>query len=74
MVTGLETSRPLNTEYLGDGVYVRDEGYTFAIFAERGFGTHVVYLEDDAISSLLKFIERTRNVTITVTKNEVAVE
>ena len=58
--------------YLGDGLYVRDEGFQFRLFTERGAGNvHEVYLDDHVLTSFVKFIELARNLKITIEeKNE----
>ena len=56
-------------KYLGDGLYVTDEaGYQFVLWTKRAGGTHFVALNDEVFESLLRFVECTRHVKITVTR------
>ncbi len=63
-------SKTLNKKYLGDGAYIEDHGYEYRIFCERSEGEHEVYLDGDAIDSLFRFLEKTRNIKITVSKDD----
>ena len=50
--------------YLGDGAYVRFDGYGFWITAENGVEvTEEVYLEPSAVESLLRFFSQFLKVT-----------
>lgn len=55
-----------NKVYLGDGLYVLDEGYHMTLSTQRGVGEHYVCLGDDELLMFFKYIEATRNVKITV--------
>jgi hypothetical protein len=58
--------------YIGDGVYVEDEGTQFKLYTEDGAGNvrNVIYLENSAVTSFLKFVEKTRDVTISVDRTK----
>lgn len=58
----------MNTTYLGDGVYAEDDGENLELYTERGNGRHWLVLGDQETWALLKFLERSRGITITVTK------
>lgn len=46
-------------DYLGDGVYVEDQGFQLRLWTEREGGViHEVYLEPIALSALLEFAKR----------------
>lgn len=55
--------------YLGDGVYVEDEGFQFKLYTDYGHGpTNEIFLEyDAAFLALLRWVERTRQYKITMT-------
>lgn len=60
-------------EYLGDGLYVADEGYMFELYASNGLGKqHQVFLEDFVLRNFLRYVARRRNLKITVEKIEEA--
>ncbi len=45
--------------YLGDGVYVDNDGYSIVLTAENGIeATNTIYLEPDVFSSLLTYVEK----------------
>lgn len=53
----------MNGEYLGDGVYIRDDGYHLVLMT----GNHIhpdniIYLDDQVVDALLDYIKR-RNET-----------
>lgn len=48
----------MNELYLGDGLYVRYDGYTFWLRAPREDGDHFVGLEPEILASFLKFVEQ----------------
>ncbi len=56
--------------YLGDGLYARDDGYSFWLRAPRFEGDHEVALEPDVMQEFLRFVERSRGLKITVTKEK----
>lgn len=54
-------------EYLGDGLYVKDEGFQFLLYTDRMHeGRHYVGLDSHVLSAFLAFIERTRGLKITI--------
>lgn len=53
-----------NKQYLGDGLYVADDGYQIVLIA----GNNAVYLEPEVIESFLRYLEKSMNVKITVEK------
>lgn len=57
-------------DYLGDGLYAKDEGFMVTLYTERENGRHFVALEDEVLSAFFRFLERTREIKITVTKND----
>jgi len=61
----MEESR-VKREYLGDGLYVRDLGWTIELSAPRLEGTHWVGLEDSVLSNFLRFLARSRKLEITI--------
>lgn len=53
--------------YLGDGLYARDDGYHIWLTAENGISVqHEVALDPDVLRVFMSFVERTRNLKITV--------
>lgn len=44
-----------NETYLGDGVYASHDGWQIKL--RTTFGDHTVYLDPDAYSALVKFVE-----------------
>lgn len=55
--------------YLGDGLYATDDGFMIELSCERENGKHWVGLEDEVLSSLIRFLEKSRDVKITIEKN-----
>lgn len=54
--------------YLGDGVYADDRLSQICLTAENGINvTNSIYLEDEVVDALLRFIEKSWRVKITVT-------
>lgn len=53
--------------YLGDGVYASNDGFHIILKTD---GASPIYLDGEVITSLLRYIERIKNVTIKVTKKE----
>ena len=47
-----------NLEYLGDGVYVRFNGYSFEISVNDHRNPPVVMMEDEVIDALVAFKEK----------------
>jgi len=61
----------MSKQYIGDSVYVEDEGCQFKLTTENGFGpTNTIYLDETVIKSLVRFYERSRNLRITITEKE----
>lgn len=58
----------MQSQYLGDGLYVEDQGFQIRLFTDRTDGTHEVFLENGVLLSLFKFLERRDNIKITITK------
>lgn len=54
--------------YLGDGLFVSDDGYMIILSAPRQEGEHWVGLEPEVLDSLFHYIEKKRGVKITVEK------
>ena len=52
--------------YIGDGVYMLDDGYHIVLSTERAANKHYIYLDRDCLVALWRMIEKTRGVTITV--------
>jgi hypothetical protein len=53
-------------EYLGDGLYARDDGFQIELSAPRAGGDHVVYLDWSVFRELARFAERMWNVDIAI--------
>ena len=45
-------------EYIGDGVYVTYDGYSFVLTVERIEGISTIYLEPEVFSKLIKFRDK----------------
>lgn len=57
--------------YIGDGAYVRDHGFEICIYTSNGISEeNHVYLEPEAIESLIRFIEKQRGLKITIERRE----
>jgi hypothetical protein len=57
-------------EYLGDGLYAEHDEYAYWLIAPMGpVREQRVCLEPDVLRAFLAYVERTSNVTITVTPN-----
>ncbi len=58
------SDKPENQEYIGDGVYIEDDGWGFWLKTERHSEppttTHRIYLEPDVLKSLMEWIGRRR--------------
>lgn len=57
--------------YLGDGLYVEDDGYQFTLIAPRASEEHHVCLESDVLTAFLEFVAKNRNLSIKITKADV---
>lgn len=45
-------------EYLGDGVYIKNDGYHLVLTAENGIcATDTIYLDSYVLSALLKYVK-----------------
>ena len=47
-----------NEAYLGDGLYVKFDGYRFELRAENGFQTNLVYLEPRVYFEFKNFADK----------------
>ena len=48
----------MNKTYLGDSVYVEDDGYFMILTTENGDGpTNVIYLEPQVCAALAKYVK-----------------
>jgi len=57
--------------YLGDGLYMEDDGYQISLHASNGMhDTNVVYLDTSTLQIFFKRIEQSRGLRITVEKQE----
>lgn len=54
--------------YLGDGLYVSDDGFQFRLRAPRLDGDHEVYLDPEVMRNFMNFVEKSRGLKIEVTK------
>lgn len=61
-------------QYLYDGLYAEDNGEMVTLSTDRWGTIHYVCLEDETLEALLRFLEKSRDVKITVTKKERAHE
>ena len=61
-------SDPENTGYIGDGVYIEDDGFGFWLKTERHSepptNVHRIYLEPEVLNSLIAWAKRRRNADI----------
>lgn len=57
----------MSREYLGDGLYVDDDGWQFELTAPRSGGEHTVFMDGSVLQAFLKYVERQRAVRIEVT-------
>lgn len=51
----------MDKTYLGDGLYVSFDGYSFTLSAPRGFGEHYVVLEPEVLDEFLRYVYDIRN-------------
>ena len=52
--------------YLGDGLYARAEDGFIHLYAPRMLHIDRVYLDDQVLNEFIKFIEKTKSVTISI--------
>jgi len=45
-------------QYLGDGVYISNDGWHVSIETERENGTNIIYLEPSLIAELVRYADR----------------
>ena len=45
-------------EYLGDGLYVENDGYGLRLSTDREYGTHYVYLEPNVYKNFVEYVKR----------------
>lgn len=51
-----------NTEYLGDGLYAKYDGYQFCLMAnDHNNPTDTVYLDPKTLDSFIEFVEKVTN-------------
>lgn len=55
-----------NETYLGDGLYASYDGYQFKLRAPRLGGAEEVFLDDRVLTEFFNFIERTKQVHISI--------
>lgn len=49
----------MNKEYIGDGVYINNDGYSIILTTENGISTqNEIYLESAILRSMLDYIRR----------------
>ena len=49
----------MNKAYLGDGVYVSNDGYQLHLTTENGISTtNSIYLDDQVYKALVEYVER----------------
>jgi hypothetical protein len=51
--------------YLGDGLYLEDQGFQFRLFTPQG---NEVFMDETVLESFIIAIENYRNVKFTITK------
>lgn len=58
-------------KYIGDGLYVSDDGYQFRLFANNGIeDLDEVFLDTETFQAFLRFAEASRNLSIEIKKKE----
>lgn len=62
----METTVKQDRTYLGDGLYAQDDGFNINLIAPREIGDHYVCMEPDVLQQFFKFVEKARNLKITV--------
>jgi hypothetical protein len=66
-----------DSRYIGDGVYIRDDGYQLVLTTGHHLeaeADNIVCLEDECVDGLLRFLEHARGLVITVTPKQGAKE
>lgn len=58
----------MTEQYLGDGLYAKDDGYQIELWCDRDNGKNWVALEPEVMLSFFKFIEKSRGLKMTLTK------
>ena len=57
--------------YLGDGLYAKDTDYDVQLFCDREEnGRNWVALEPDTLMAFFRFVEKVRNVKITIERKD----
>jgi hypothetical protein len=60
-----------NKAYLGDGVYVQNDGYSVLLTTENGIEeTNIVYLEPEVLLAFVRYLSRKMPETWTVLRKE----
>lgn len=52
------------SQYLGDGLFFEDDGYQIRLFTQRQFEVHEVFLDDRVLTTLLRAIEKSRDLKL----------
>lgn len=59
MMADVEEIRAFESEtYLGDGLYVKFDGFSFVLRAPREDGDHFAYLDPPVLNAFLKYVQR----------------
>lgn len=58
----------MSKDYIGDGVYVTDDGYQIELTGNAAGRENTIYLDSRVFDAFLRFVERARGVKITVGK------
>lgn len=56
----------VTNSYLGDAVYVTDDGEMIKLYTRRAEVEHYIFLDDEVLTSLIRFLENSRNVKIEI--------
>lgn len=59
-----------NETYLGDGVYAEYDGFHVTLKGNAYFQDNVIYLDANALSEFLRYLERVKGVKITVERRK----
>lgn len=50
-----------NKEYLGDSVYVENDGYGYILTTENGYGpSNTIYMEQEVFEAFTRYVKQTR--------------